>query len=90
MLFRIADCLLICCVLTQANGEFLSLNDDGDSANESDVESGMLVNEDNDSYLDDEILFEEHLLDGLSKWLERLFKDGTIKYRINYWPEHMK
>lgn len=40
--------------------------------------------------IDDEIVFEEHLLDGLSNWLDRLFEGSTQRYHIQYWPEHMK
>lgn len=36
------------------------------------------------------IVFEEHLLDGLPNWLDRLFDGTTQKYHIQYWPEHMK
>jgi len=36
------------------------------------------------------IVFEEHLLDGLSNWLDRLFDGTTQKYYIQYWPDHMK
>lgn len=36
------------------------------------------------------ILFEEHLLDGLSSWLDKLFEGTTKRYYIQYWPECMK
>ncbi|OQR69755.1 dnaJsubfamily C member 16-like [Tropilaelaps mercedesae] len=36
------------------------------------------------------ILFEEHLLDGLSLWLDKLFEGTTKRYYIQYWPECMK
>lgn len=80
------------------NGEFLGLNNDSDgsSDHESDLESGidtrnrthrqdLLYND-----LHDEIIFEENLLDGLSSWLDKLFEGSTIRYHINFWPDHMK
>ena len=30
---------------------------------------------------------QEHLLDGLPLWLDRLFEGSTQRYYINYWPE---
>lgn len=81
------------------NGQFLGLDDsDLSSEQESDVESGMLVATKprvrrNGAYLNalhEEIIFEENLLDGLPTWLERLFEGSTIRYHINFWPEHMK
>lgn len=45
---------------------------------------------DSDDYggdLDEKILLEENLLDGLSNWLDRLFEGSTHRYYINYWPD---
>lgn len=39
------------------------------------------------SELDEKILLEENLLDGLSNWLDRLFEGSTHRYYINYWPD---
>lgn len=49
-------------------------------------------NSDSDDYggsseLDEKILLEENLLDGLSNWLDRLFEGSTHRYYINYWPD---
>ncbi|CAG0884028.1 unnamed protein product [Cyprideis torosa] len=38
---------------------------------------------------DSDILFLEHLLDGLPNWLDRLFEGSTTRYHINYWPDHI-
>lgn len=48
--------------------------------------------DDSDDYrasneLDEKILLEENLLDGLSNWLDRLFEGSTHRYFINYWPD---
>ena len=37
--------------------------------------------------LSDEVLFEEHLLDGLPGWLDRLFEGQTVRYHVKYWPD---
>lgn len=48
-------------------------------------------NSDSDEYgaseIDEKILLEENLLDGLSNWLDRLFEGSTHRYYINYWPD---
>ena len=65
--------------------------DDSESENE-DVEAGNLIRRDltpEEETLSN-IVFEEHLLDGFSNWLDRLFDGTTQKYHIQYWPEHMK
>lgn len=66
--------------------------EDSESENE-DVEAGNLIRRE-DLTPEEEtlsnIVFEEHLLDGLSNWLDRLFDGTTQKYHIQYWPEHMK
>lgn len=56
-------------------GAFLGLN-------ESDSEDYFGSGE-----LDEKILLEENLLDGLSNWLDRLFEGSTHRYYINYWPD---
>lgn len=59
-------------------GAFLGMNgnDSGDSDN---YGAG--------SELDEKILLEENLLDGLSNWLDRLFEGSTHRYFVNYWPD---
>jgi DnaJ family protein C protein 16 len=59
-----------------------------------DVEAGNLIHSVETLTPEEEtlssIVFEEHLLDGLSNWLDRLFDGTTQKYHIQYWPDHMK
>ncbi|XP_075584769.1 dnaJ homolog subfamily C member 16 l(3)80Fg isoform X2 [Dermatophagoides farinae] len=89
----------------EENGEFLGLNEANEnSGEESDVESGMLVrnhnptnnNSNNVSDLssinneNDDVIFENNLLNGLPNWLDKLFDGSTTRYYINFWPEHMK
>ena len=73
-----------------AAGSFLGL-DDSDSENE-DVEAGNLIRRDltPEEETLSSIVFEEHLLDGLPNWLDRLFDGTTHRYHIQYWPDHMK
>lgn len=67
-------------------------------SNSNDPEAGAFLgmseanNSDSDEYgagseLDEKILLEENLLDGLSNWLDRLFEGSTHRYYINYWPD---
>ncbi|KAI1309437.1 DnaJ -like protein subfamily C member 16 [Halotydeus destructor] len=74
-----------------ASGAFMGFEETSESENE-DVEAGQLVNQnyfDADDQLNN-IVFEEHLLDGLPNWLDRLFEGTTQRYHIQYWPDHMK
>ncbi|XP_035222719.1 dnaJ homolog subfamily C member 16-like [Stegodyphus dumicola] len=71
-----------------AAGEFIGFEDSNSESENSDVESGKKQNMENDLY--GNILFEEHLLDGLSNWLDRLFEGSTQRYYIQYWPDNMK
>lgn len=63
------------------------------SALTKDPEAGAFIGMDSDSDVSDtslndpKILLEEHLLDGLSNWLDRLFEGTTHRYYINYWPD---
>ncbi|XP_028968936.1 dnaJ homolog subfamily C member 16 [Galendromus occidentalis] len=86
-------------------GSFLGF-ESSDSEVESDVESGRLIKAgagrsrggsssvggatSSSTDLYGSILFEEHLLDGLSSWLDKLFDGTTRRYYIQYWPECMK
>lgn len=36
-----------------------------------------------------DVLFEEHLLDGLPDWLDRLFEGQTVRYHLNFWPDYI-
>lgn len=38
---------------------------------------------------DSDVLFLEHLLDGLPNWLDRLFEGSTQRYHVNYWPDYI-
>lgn len=75
---------------TSAAGSFLGL-EDSDSDN-GDVEAGNLIRRDltPEEETLSSIVFEEHLLDGLPNWLDRLFDGTTHRYHIQYWPDHMK
>lgn len=77
---------------TAGAGSFLGL-EDSDPENE-DVEAGNLIRHEPDLTPEEEtlssIVFEEHLLDGLPNWLDRLFDGTTHRYHIQYWPDHMK
>ncbi|XP_054164963.1 dnaJ homolog subfamily C member 16-like [Oppia nitens] len=72
------------------SGAFIGFSDDS-SGTDTDVEAGdtKLIDRQTGD-MDDEIVFEEHLLDGLSNWLDRLFEGSTQRYHIQYWPEKMK
>ncbi|CAG2117798.1 unnamed protein product, partial [Medioppia subpectinata] len=72
------------------SGAFMGFEEDSDNS-ETDIECGnpSLVHRQTGD-IDDDIVFEEHLLDGLSNWLDRLFEGSTQRYHIQYWPEHMK
>lgn len=61
-------------------GAFLGMNG-SESDDDADSYGG------NSSELDEKILLEENLLDGLSNWLDRLFEGTTQRYFINYWPD---
>lgn len=77
-------------------------SDESDSEATPDLEAGTLIRSRNSNVHSSpivltpeeetlsSIVFEEHLLDGLSAWLDRLFDGTTHKYHIQYWPEHMK
>nr|XP_027194543.1 dnaJ homolog subfamily C member 16-like [Dermatophagoides pteronyssinus] len=85
----------------EEDGEFLGLNETNEnSSEESDVESGMLVRNQNttngnnvsdlSSIDNNDVIFENNLLNGLPNWLDKLFDGSTTRYYINFWPEHMK
>ncbi|KAL3227963.1 hypothetical protein MRX96_003896 [Rhipicephalus microplus] len=76
----------------ESAGDFVGLEDSSSGSETSDVESGRLLarSEETDSDMYGSILFEEHLLDGLPNWLDRLFEGTTKRYYIQYWPECMK
>lgn len=69
----------------------MGFEESSESENE-DVEAGTLIRRDltDEDEVLSSIVFEEHLLDGLSNWLDRLFEGTTQRYHIQYWPEHMK
>ncbi|GIY00298.1 dnaJ homolog subfamily C member 16 [Caerostris darwini] len=69
-------------------GEFIGFEDSNTDSENSDVEAAKISQYDNDIY--GSIVFEEHLLDGLPNWLDRLFEGSTRRYYIQYWPENMK
>ncbi|XP_012282592.1 dnaJ homolog subfamily C member 16 [Orussus abietinus] len=59
-----------------------------------DAEAGAFIGFDSssDSELsqdegENDVLYHENLLDGLSMWLDRLFEGSTHRYYINYWPD---
>ena len=69
----------------------MGFDDESSDDSDTDIEAGgqdLIDRQTGD--IDDEIVFEEHLLDGLSNWLDRLFEGSTQRYHIQYWPEHMK
>ncbi|XP_071042785.1 dnaJ homolog subfamily C member 16 [Parasteatoda tepidariorum] len=70
------------------NGDFMGFEDSNSSDENSDIEACKLDRHDFDLY--GNIVFEEHLLDGLSNWLDRLFEGSTQRYYIQYWPDNMK
>jgi len=58
-----------------------------------DIEAGNLIRQESLETEDERlnnIIFEEHLLDGLAGWLDKLFEGTTQRYHIQYWPDHMK
>lgn len=65
------------------------------STSSTDPEAGAFLGMDSDSddsethtnEVDENILLEENLLDGLSNWLDRVFEGTTHRYYINYWPD---
>lgn len=72
-----------------ANGDFLGFEDSNTESENSDVEAAKgSLNDGIDHY--GNIIFQEHLLDGLSNWLDRLFEGSTQRYYIQYWPDNMK
>lgn len=70
------------------SGDFIGMEDSNSDSENSDVEAAKFSYNENDLY--GSIVFEEHLLDGLSNWLDRLFEGSTQRYYIQYWPENMK
>lgn len=59
-----------------------------DKNREKDCESGAFIGFDSDtSESEEEVLYQDNLLDGLPNWLDRLFEGTTQRYHINYWPE---
>lgn len=76
----------------ESSGDFIGFEDSSSSSETSDVESGHLLKKQEDAVGDiySSVLFEEHLLDGLPNWLDRLFEGTTKRYYIQYWPEYMK
>ncbi|CAN7986790.1 unnamed protein product [Ixodes hexagonus] len=76
----------------ETGGDFIGFEDSSSASEASDVESGRLLDRQEEADLDmySSILFEEHLLDGLPNWLDRLFEGTTKRYYIQYWPECMK
>ncbi|XP_064461330.1 dnaJ homolog subfamily C member 16-like [Ornithodoros turicata] len=77
----------------ESGGDFMGFDDSSSGSDASDVESGHLLKKQEDACAADvygSVLFEEHLLDGLPNWLDRLFEGTTKRYYIQYWPECMK
>ncbi|XP_037074988.1 dnaJ homolog subfamily C member 16-like [Pollicipes pollicipes] len=64
-------------------GEFMGF--DSNDSSSSDVEAGE--KRERRTRVTDEVLFEEHLLDGLPDWLDRLFEGQTVRYHVKYWPD---
>ncbi|XP_063974734.1 dnaJ homolog subfamily C member 16 [Diachasmimorpha longicaudata] len=59
-----------------------------------DAEAGAFIGFDSSSdsdmsqdELDNSVLYQDRLLDGLPNWLDRLFEGSTQRYYINYWPD---
>ncbi|XP_076359404.1 dnaJ homolog subfamily C member 16 l(3)80Fg isoform X2 [Tachypleus tridentatus] len=70
---------------------FMGFQESYSESESSDVETGGFLKRDDDDDIESyNILFEEHLLDRLSNWLDRLFEGTTQRYYIQYWPENMK
>ncbi|XP_076315234.1 dnaJ homolog subfamily C member 16-like isoform X2 [Tachypleus tridentatus] len=72
------------------SGNFIGFEESCSESESSDIETGELLNTNNGRLKSNNVLFEEHLLDGLSNWLDRLFEGTTQRYYIQYWPVNMK
>merc|ERR1712008_255229 len=73
------------------SGSAMGFDDNSDSEQELDPEQNVRkrnVQEGNEHRTgDNRKSMQEHLLDGLPLWLDRLFEGSTQRYYINYWPE---
>ena len=72
-------------------GSAMGFDDNSDSEQELDPEQNVRkrnVQEGNEHRTgENPKSVQEHLLDGLPLWLDRLFEGSTQRYYINYWPE---
>ena len=72
-------------------GSAMGFDDNSDSEQELDPEQNVRkrnVQEGNEHRTgENPKSIQEHLLDGLPLWLDRLFEGSTQRYYINYWPE---
>ncbi|CAG0913740.1 unnamed protein product [Notodromas monacha] len=75
-----------------SNNAFVGFDEEeDDSEREMDVERAGVGENENpllDQY-DSDVLFLEHLLDGLPNWLDRLFEGSAQRYHLNYWPDYI-
>lgn len=46
--------------------------------------------EDEGKSREENVLFEDEILSGLSIWMDRVFDGSVKKVRLNYWPEMSK
>ncbi|XP_013775072.1 dnaJ homolog subfamily C member 16-like isoform X2 [Limulus polyphemus] len=72
------------------SGDFMGFEESYSESESSDIEAGGFLKREDDDVESYNILFQEHLLDRLSNWLDRLFEGTTQRYYIQYWPENMK
>lgn len=66
-----------------SSASFIGFEDTTSESDLSDIEQGHRQ----ENGKTDEVIYVEHLLDGLPNWLDRLFEGMTHRYFLNYWPD---
>ena len=65
----------------------MGFDDNSDSEHENDPENNVRNRFVQNGHGESRKNMQEHLLDGLPLWLDRLFEGSAQRYYINHWPE---
>ena len=65
----------------------MGFDDNSDSEQELDPEQNVRKRGNDQRTFENRKSMQEHILDGLPLWLDRLFEGSTKRYYINHWPE---